>query len=103
MNARRIHTIPTRITRRESFALCLLLALATMTTAASAREAKFASADGPSCQEDHHDRAASSPASPAPPAANSTPSIQPSLHSDTLRGGRLQSPRWHSFLPGMFR
>jgi hypothetical protein len=102
MNAPRIHTIPTRITRRESLALCLLLALATLTTAASAREAKFAAPDSPSCQEAHHDEPTSSPAPAANPAP-STPSIKPSMHSDTVRGGRLQSPRWHSFLPGMFR
>lgn len=104
MNARRLHTIPTRISCREAFALCLLLAMGTMTTAAGAREARYAAADSPSCQEEHHDQPASSPARPAPSAAGGAPSsIEPSLHSDTLRGGRLQSPRWHSFLPGMFR
>lgn len=103
MNARRFRSIPTRITRREAIALCLLLAMATMTTAAGAREARYAAADSPSCQEDHHDQPASSPARAAPAAAGSAAPIKPSLHSDTLRGGRLQSPRWHSFLPGMFR
>lgn len=102
MNARRIHTIPTRITRRETIALCLLMALAMVATGASAREARYASPDSPSCQEDHHDQPAASPAPAAAPAA-STPSIKPSLHSDAIRGGRLQTPRWHSFLPGMFR
>lgn len=28
---------------------------------------------------------------------------QPSMHSDSDNSNRLQSPRWHNFLPGMFR
>ena len=29
---------------------------------------------------------------------------RPSVHSDAgSSAGRMQSPRWHSFLPGMFR
>lgn len=82
--------------------LCLLLALASLTSAAAAREVKLGPG-GPSCQEDHHEAAADRAASPVASPRAGDGKVQPSLHSDAIRGGRLQSPRWHSFLPGMFR
>ncbi|WP_168356438.1 hypothetical protein [Lysobacter enzymogenes] len=38
----------------------------------------------------------------APQTARDT-KAKPSVHSDSDPGNRLQSPRWHNFLPGMFR
>lgn len=38
----------------------------------------------------------------APQTARDT-KAKPSMHSDSDPGNRLQSPRWHNFLPGMFR
>lgn len=78
--------------------LCLLIALASATVAA--REVKLSSANGGSCPDTiagSKEPARSSARATAP--ARET-KAKPSVHSDT---GNRQSPRWHSFLPGMFR
>ena len=80
--------------------LCLLIALAS--AGAIAREVKMSSPDSGSCPE----AAASKPSKQkvAPPRETSPARetrARPSLHSDSdVTSGK---PRWHSFLPGMFR
>lgn len=76
--------------------LCLLIALASASVAA--REVKLSAANSGSCpdtiaasKESARSRAI------APVRANK---VKPSMHSDSAT---RQSPRWHSFLPGMFR
>ena len=82
--------------------VCLLIALAS--AGATAREARLSDADGGSCRGAQSSIARAperdTPALPAP-AKKAKP-----LPSGTGGGGddvRLPSPRWHRFLPGMFR
>ena len=83
--------------------VCLLIALAS--TAVMAREGKLSDAEGGNC------RGAQSVTTRAPyrdPAILPAPVAKKTkpLPSNTGGGGddvRLQSPRWHRFLPGMFR
>jgi len=84
----------------------LLLALASVLVVAevSAREVnKLSPADA--CSASQKTAAADRPAartSAPPPTARDT-KAKPSMHSDSDSTNRLQSPRWHNFLPGMFR
>ena len=81
--------------------LCLLLALAS--AAVAARDIKLSSANGGSCPDSVVDKGpATASTRKAPPPARET-RAKPSVHGDAIGNGRLQSPRWHSFLPGMFR
>lgn len=82
--------------------VCLLIALAS--TGAAARESRLSDAEGGSC------RGAQSSITRAPerdtPALPAPAKKTKSLPSSNGGGGddvRLPSPRWHRFLPGMFR
>jgi hypothetical protein len=83
--------------------VCLLIAFAS--TAVAARESKLSDADGGGCPSHDArqtttrtiDRDAATPA----PVTKSKASTHGGGGDDV--GGRLQSPRWHRFLPGMFR
>lgn len=81
--------------------LCLCLLIALSSAAVAAREVKMSSPNSGACP----DADASSETATAVPAARATvprdARIKPSVHSDVP--SRLSSPRWHSFLPGMFR
>jgi hypothetical protein len=83
----------------------LLFALASVLVVAevSAREVnKLSQADACSAsQKTATDRPAARTSAP-PPTARDT-KAKPSMHSDSDSTNRLQSPRWHNFLPGMFR
>ncbi|ALN63034.1 MULTISPECIES: hypothetical protein [Lysobacter] len=88
--------------------LCLLFALASATLAVAdvgAREVNKLSPND-ACPESSASRkdtaARPSSRSAAPPTARDT-KAKPSVHSDAEGNNRLQSPRWHNFLPGMFR
>jgi hypothetical protein len=93
-------------------ALCLLLLCAS--SPLMARDAYMAGAngDGGSCQDDaalalHDDDATPAPAPAAKPArqavkpAKAKPSVAGRGGGDNI--GDIRPPRWHSFLPGMFR
>lgn len=83
--------------------ICLSLLIAFASAGVAAREFKMSSANGGSCPDSVADKEpAAISARKAPPPARET-RAKPSLHGDTIGNGRLQSPRWHSFLPGMFR
>lgn len=80
---------------------CLLIAFASASVAA--REVKLSPNE--SCPESASQKKdtvrASNRAAVAPARSNET-KAKPTVHSDA-NNGRMQSPRWHSFLPGMFR
>lgn len=84
-------------------AFCLLVALASADLAA--REVKMSSPND-SCptaaaEGKATDRAAERKRAAAPQQETR---VRPTEHSDAPGGGgRLHSPRWHSFLPGMVR
>lgn len=84
--------------------VCLLIALASASVAA--RESKFSDADGGSCPTRTQTAVTRSPdrdpASMALPVKKSKSAVP----ANSGGGGddvRLPSPRWHRFLPGMFR
>ena len=78
--------------------LLLLLVLASATVAA--RDVKHADANG-ACSSQDEERAVT-PEAQRYPSAGKSAKPRPSVHGDAP-SSRLPSPRWHSFLPGMFR
>jgi hypothetical protein len=87
------------------FRICLCLLIIAATAPVIAREAKLSSANSGSCPEQHtagHKKEAVQSATRAVVPERET-KAKPTVHSDADTGGRLQSPRWHSFLPGMVR
>jgi hypothetical protein len=87
--------------RRIAVVGLLIVASATVT----ARESKLSDAEGGSCRGA---RSVSTRAPDRDPAILPAPLVKKAkpLPSNTGGGGddvRLQSPRWHRFLPGMFR
>ena len=85
------------------FRICLCLLIALASAGVAARDAKMSSANGGSCPESiaDKDEATSASVRKAPPARETK--AKPTVHSDSVGNARMQSPRWHSFLPGMFR
>lgn len=86
--------------------LCLLFLSASLAVAqASAREVNKLSPND-ACSTSGAAKPAPAPGQArsggAAPGARDT-KAKPSVHSDSDPGNRLQSPRWHNFLPGMFR
>jgi hypothetical protein len=82
--------------------ICLCLLIAVASAGVAARDIKMSSANSGSCPESMVDK--------DQPARASTRKVPPretrakqTEHSDSIGNGRMQSPRWHSFLPGMFR
>jgi len=82
--------------------ICLCLLIAVASAGVAAREVKLGSPNDASCPDTASEKvtgervgARTAPARPG--------KAKPSMHSDAPGPGRLQSPRWHSFLPGMFR
>ncbi|MFC5577049.1 hypothetical protein ACFPOA_03340 [Lysobacter niabensis] len=82
--------------------VCLLIALTSATVAA--RESKLSDADGGSCPSQETRSVAARTRDPAPMAVpvKKTKASLPS-NGGSVDEVRLQSPRWHRFLPGMFR
>ncbi|MFC3551401.1 hypothetical protein ACFOLC_10305 [Lysobacter cavernae] len=81
--------------------LCLLIVVASTTVAA--REIKLSSANGGSCPDAVSLNKETVRTAPRTTAPAREVKAKPSVHSDAGSSGRMQSPRWHSFLPGMFR
>jgi hypothetical protein len=82
--------------------VCLLIALASASVAA--RESKLSDAEGGSCRgaQSTTTRAPDRDGAVLPAPVKKAKPVMP----NTGGGGddvRLQSPRWHRFLPGMFR
>lgn len=86
--------------RISVFVLCIALVLASTTVAA--RDSGVGATTDETCAE----RQAAEKSAAARATRNRVPAretkAKPTSHGD-LPAGRLQSPRWHSFLPGMFR
>jgi hypothetical protein len=89
--------------------LCVLLLCASACVGAREVRMHGANGDGGTCPEIAAAMAAAE-ARTAKPHATSAPASRSSKPAKpaTARGGddgstRLQAPRWHSFLPGMFR
>ena len=89
--------------------LCLLFAFASATLAVAevgAREVNKLSpndACSNNASAQRKDAAARPSSRNAAPATARDTKAKPSVHSDSESNNRLQSPRWHNFLPGMFR
>ncbi|MGQ4660337.1 hypothetical protein [Lysobacter sp. F6437] len=82
--------------------LCLCLLIAVSSATAVAREVKLSSPNSGACSDAKPATAGNKAVENTAPAAPSrTTEVKPSIHSDAP--SRLGSPRWHSFLPGMFR
>ena len=97
---------------RSKFALLMVCALsATMPTAFARNVERLSAADAGDCPadlaaakadaEDKHGDTAKHSAKPSPAPVQGKPTVRGS--DATPAGSRLQAPRWHSFLPGMFR
>lgn len=83
--------------------VCLLITLAS--TSVAAREVKLSDANGGSCPS-HGTRPAAErllDQEAAAPAAADRSSKATTPGGGNEAGPRLQAPRWHRFLPGMFR
>lgn len=83
--------------------VCLLIAFASASVVA--RESKLSDADGGSCPSQSQRAAAPRAARDAvvtPAPVNKAKASVRGGNGDEV-GNRLQSPRWHRFLPGMFR
>jgi hypothetical protein len=98
----------TRVTTRYGIALLLIGACAM----ASARDVQMhgANGDGGSCPEISAAKAKAEDKSALPESIERTPAMAPAgrgtpatTRESTGSGNRMQAPRWHSFLPGMFR
>lgn len=82
--------------------LCLCLLIAVSSATAVAREVKLSSPNSGACSDAKPATANGKAVETTAPAAPSRATeVKPSIHSDAP--SRLGSPRWHSFLPGMFR
>lgn len=81
--------------------LCLMVLVASSTVAA--REIKLSSANSGSCPESTAIARETSRATPRAPAPAREMKAKAAVHGDAGSTSRMQSPRWHSFLPGMFR
>lgn len=85
------------------FRICLPLLIAFSSASATAREFRLSGPGGESCPESIKDAKDAAEPTRRKSAPVRETKAKPSVHSDAGTSGRLQSPRWHSFLPGMFR
>jgi hypothetical protein len=86
--------------RISVFVLCIALLL--VSTAVAARDSGVGAAIDETCAE----KQAAEKSATARATRNRVPARETKAKSTSngdLPSGRLQSPRWHSFLPGMFR
>ncbi len=90
---------------RIRYSLLLAFAGAALAVAdVGAREvSKLSPNDACSESSPRKDAAAARPGQRGAPQTARDTKAKPSVHSDAEPGNRLQSPRWHNFLPGMFR
>lgn len=82
-------------------ALCLLLICASFAVAARDVRQAGANGDGGSCPQELS--ATVEDPAPAPPAHKREPATDKAAQARGGDGQALRAPRWHSFLPGMFR
>lgn len=82
--------------------ICLCLLIAFASAGVTARDFKMSSANGSCANGVAAKELAAASARKTPPPARET-RAKPGASGDAVGNGRLQSPRWNSFLPGMFR
>lgn len=88
--------------RRICLCLLIALALAFASAGVAAREVKLSSPHSGSCPETTSPKPSKQKVAPPRETSPSRETrARPSLHSDSDVGSG--KPRWHSFLPGMFR
>lgn len=82
--------------------ICLCLLIAFASAGVTAREVKLSGPDSGSCPDAAPARPAKQKVAPPRETSGARETrARPSLHSDSdVTSGK---PRWHSFLPGMFR
>jgi hypothetical protein len=85
------------------FRICLFLLIAVASAGAAARDVKLSSANGGSCPDSIADDREPARASVRKSSPARETKAKPTVSGDAVGNGRLQSPRWNSFLPGMFR
>ena len=90
--------------------LCLMLLCASTAVAARDIRMQGSNGDGGHCPEiaaavADAEAKSSKPRTPARTTTRAAKpaKVAPSVRGDSDGGGRSQAPRWHSFLPGMFR
>ena len=97
---------------RSLFALLMACALSTAMSTAFARDIeRLSAADAGDCPADLAAAKADAADKRSDTAKHAAKPSQAPVHGKptvrgtdaTPAGGRLQAPRWHSFLPGMFR
>jgi len=91
-------------------ALCLLLLCAGASATVAARDVRQLgpNSGGGQCPEIANAVAEATEKAPAKKPVTTTPQRKPAKTNPTARGdgdsgARIPAPRWHSFLPGMFR
>lgn len=83
--------------------IAFVLVIALLTLPAHARGPRLSAADDAGCP-DKVDASAKPPVRVRGTApVRDTVRPRPTVHGDVGETNRLQSPRWHSFLPGMIR
>lgn len=85
------------------YRICLCLLICFASAAVTARDFKMSSANSGSCPDSVAEKAAAPASARKAPVPARETRAKPSVHGDAIGNGRLQSPRWHSYLPGMFR
>ena len=83
--------------------ICLCLLICFASAAVTARDFKMSSANGGSCPDSVAEKSSATAGARKPSVPARETRAKPSVHGDAIGNGRLQSPRWHSYLPGLFR
>lgn len=85
------------------YRICLCLLICFASAAVTARDFKMSSPNSGSCPDSVAEKASTAASARKAPVPARETRAKPSVHGDAIGNGRLQSPRWHSYLPGMFR
>ena len=85
------------------YRICLCLLICFASAAVTARDFKMSSANSGSCPDSVEEKPSTAASARKAPGPARETRAKPSVHGDAIGNGRLQSPRWHSYLPGMFR
>ena len=85
------------------YRICLCLLISFASAAVAARDFKMSSANSGSCPDSTVGKASSTTGARKAPVPARETRAKPGVQGDAIGNGRLQSPRWNSYLPGMFR
>lgn len=81
----------------------VFVALVLASTTVGARDAALGAATGETCAEKQEAEKNATPRASTTRGGVPGRETKAKAAANDLPGSRLQSPRWHSFLPGMFR